>query len=215
MLEGMWLKTGKPVYKELCFFWSKVFAVAVAFGIGVVSGVVTSYEFGTNWGCFSSFAGPITGPLLAYEVMTAFFLEAGFLDIMLFGWNKVGPKAHFGATLISAFWILASNSWMQTPQGFRIEGDHVVPVSWFKIIFNPSFPYWFPHMAIAAFIVAALVVVASAAYHLLKGRKDPAIKKMFSMSLWLLLVLTPLQAVVGNQHGLNTREYQPAKIAAG
>jgi cytochrome d ubiquinol oxidase subunit I len=189
--------------------------------MGVVSGVVMSYEFGTNWGGFSSFAGPITGPLLAYEVMTAFFLEAGFLGIMLFGWNKVGPKAHFGATLmvaigtlISTFWILASNSWMQTPQGFRIDGNHVVPVSWFKIIFNPSFPYRLSHMAIAAFIVAALVVAAAGAYHLLKGRRDPAIRKMFSMALWLLLVLTPLQAVVGDQHGLNTREYQPAKIAA-
>jgi cytochrome bd ubiquinol oxidase subunit I len=219
VLEGAWLKTRKPVYKELCLFWSKVFAVA--FGMGVVSGVVMSYEFGTNWGGFSSFAGPITGPLLAYEVMTAFFLEAGFLGIMLFGWNKVGPKAHFGATLmvaigtlISTFWILASNSWMQTPQGFRIDGNHVVPVSWFKIIFNPSFPYRLSHMAIAAFIVAALVVAAAGAYHLLKGRRDPAIRKMFSMALWLLLVLTPLQAVVGDQHGLNTREYQPAKIAA-
>lgn len=219
VLEGAWLKTHKPVYKELCLFWSKVFALA--FGMGVVSGVVMSYEFGTNWGGFSSFAGPVTGPLLAYEVMTAFFLEAGFLGIMLFGWNKVGPKAHFGATLmvaigtlISTFWILASNSWMQTPQGFRIEGDHVVPVSWFKIIFNPSFPYRLAHMAIAAFIVAGLVVAASGAYHLLKGRRDPAIKTMFSMSLWLLLVLTPLQAIVGDQHGLNTRKYQPAKIAA-
>jgi cytochrome d ubiquinol oxidase subunit I len=219
VLEGAWLKTRKPVYKELCVFWSKVFAVA--FGMGVVSGVVMSYEFGTNWGGFSSFAGPITGPLLAYEVMTAFFLEAGFLGIMLFGWNKVGPKAHFGATLmvaigtlISTFWILASNSWMQTPQGFRIEGGHVVPVSWFQIIFNPSFPYRLAHMAIAAFIVAGLVVAASGAYHLLKGRRDPAVRKMFSMALWLLLVLTPLQAMVGDQHGLNTREYQPAKIAA-
>jgi cytochrome d ubiquinol oxidase subunit I len=219
VLEGAWLKTGKPVYKELCLFWSKVFAVA--FGMGVVSGVVMSYEFGTNWGGFSSFAGPITGPLLAYEVMTAFFLEAGFLGIMLFGWNKVGPKAHFGATLmvaigtlISTFWILASNSWMQTPQGFRIEGDHVVPVSWFKIIFNPSFPYRLAHMTIAAFLVAALLVAATGAWHLLQGRRDPAIKTTFSMALWLLLVLAPVQAVVGDQHGLNTRKYQPAKIAA-
>jgi cytochrome bd ubiquinol oxidase subunit I len=219
VLEGAWLKTGKPVYKELCLFWSKVFAVA--FGMGVVSGVVMAYEFGTNWGGFSSFAGPITGPLLTYEVMTAFFLEAGFLGIMLFGWNKVGPKAHFGATLmvavgtlISTFWILASNSWMQTPQGFHIENGHVVPDDWFAIIFNPSFPYRLAHMAIAAFIVAALVVAATGAWHLLKGRRDPAIKKTFSMALWLLLVLTPIQAFVGDAHGLNTRKYQPAKIAA-
>jgi cytochrome bd ubiquinol oxidase subunit I len=156
-----------------------------------------------------------------YEVMTAFFLEAGFLGIMLFGWNRVSPRAHFGATLmvaigtlISTFWILASNSWMQTPQGFEIVNGHVVPTDWFKIIFNPSFPYRLAHMAIAAFIVAALVVAATGAWHLLKGRRDPAIKKMFSMALGLLLVLAPVQAFVGDQHGLNTREYQPAKIAA-
>jgi cytochrome d ubiquinol oxidase subunit I len=219
VLEWRWLKTGKAYYKDLCLFWSKIFAVA--FGMGVVSGVVMSYEFGTNWSGFSRFAGPITGPLLMYEVMTAFFLEAGFLGIMLFGWQRVGPRAHFGATLmvalgtlISTFWILASNSWMQTPQGFDIVDGHVVPVSWFKIIFNPSFPYRLAHMAIAAFIVAALVVAATGAWHLLKGRRDPAVKKMFSMALWLLLVLAPLQAVVGDQHGLNTLRYQPAKIAA-
>src|ERR1700712_1692337 len=165
VLEGCWLKTKNPIYKDMFMFWSKVFAVG--FGMGVVSGVVMSYQFGTNWGGFSTFAGPITGPLLAYEVMTAFFLEAGFLGIMLFGWNKVGPKGEFGATLmvaigtlISTFWILASNSWMQTPQGFRIDGDPVVPVSWFQIIFNPSFPYRLAHMAVAAFIVAGLVVAA-------------------------------------------------------
>jgi cytochrome d ubiquinol oxidase subunit I len=219
VLEAAWLKTGKPYYKDLCLFWSKVFAVG--FGMGVVSGVVMSYEFGTNWAGFSKFAGPISGVLLSYEVMTAFFLEAGFLGIMLFGWQRVSPRAHFGATLmvalgtlISTFWILASNSWMQTPQGFTIADGHVVPVDWFKIIFNPSFPYRLAHMAIAAFIVAALVVAATGAWHLLKGRRDPAVKKMFSMALWLLLVLTPIQAVVGDQHGLNTRKYQPAKIAA-
>jgi cytochrome d ubiquinol oxidase subunit I len=219
VLEGAWLKTGNPVYKELCLYWSKIFAVG--FGMGVVSGVVMSYEFGTNWSGFSSFAGPITGPLLTYEVMTAFFLEAGFLGIMLFGWDRVGRRAHFSATLmvaigtlISTFWILASNSWMQTPQGFKIVGDHVVPVDWFKIIFNPSFPYRLAHMGIASFIVAGMVVAGNGAWHLLKGRRDPAVKKMFSMALWLLLLLTPIQAVVGDAHGLNTREYQPAKIAA-
>jgi cytochrome bd ubiquinol oxidase subunit I len=219
VLEACWLKTRKPFYKDLCLFWSKIFAVA--FGMGVVSGVVMSYEFGTNWAGFSSFAGPITGPLLMYEVMTAFFLEAGFLGIMLFGWNRVSARAHFGATLmvaigtlISTFWILASNSWMQTPQGFKIVDGHVVPTDWLKIIFNPSFPYRLAHMAIAAFIVAALVVAATGAWHLLKGRRDPAVKKMFSMALGLLLVLAPVQAFVGDAHGLNTREYQPAKIAA-
>ncbi|CAM2168642.1 cytochrome bd ubiquinol oxidase subunit I [Paraburkholderia sacchari] len=219
VLEACWLKTRKPFYKDLCLFWSKIFAVA--FGMGVVSGVVMSYQFGTNWSGFSSFAGPVTGPLLMYEVMTAFFLEAGFLGIMLFGWNRVSPRAHFGATLmvaigtlISTFWILASNSWMQTPQGFKVVDGHVVPTDWFKIIFNPSFPYRLAHMAIAAFIVAALVVAATGAWHLLKGRRDAAVKKMFAMALGLLLVLAPLQAIVGDAHGLNTREYQPAKIAA-
>ncbi|CAG4915094.1 cytochrome ubiquinol oxidase subunit I [Paraburkholderia gardini] len=219
VLEWRWLKTGKAYYKDLCLFWSKIFAVA--FGMGVVSGVVMSYEFGTNWSGFSSFAGPVTGPLLMYEVMTAFFLEAGFLGIMLFGWQRVSARAHFGATLmvalgtlISTFWILASNSWMQTPQGFEVVNGQVVPLDWFKIIFNPSFPYRLAHMSIAAFIVGALVVAAVGAWHLLKGRRDAATKKMFSMALWMLLVLAPVQALVGDQHGINTREYQPAKIAA-
>ena len=219
VLEGAWLRTGKDHYKALYFYWSKIFAIG--FGMGVVSGVVMAYEFGTNWSGFASFAGPVTGPLLTYEVMTAFFLEAGFLGIMLFGWDKVGRRAHFGATLlvaigtlISAFWILASNSWMQTPQGIIVKNGHVVPVDWFKIIFNPSFPYRLVHMTLAAFIVVALVVAATGAWHLLKGRRDPAVKTMFSMALWLLLVLAPVQALVGDQHGLNTRKYQPAKIAA-
>jgi cytochrome d ubiquinol oxidase subunit I len=219
VLEAAWIRTGKQHYKELCIYWAKIFAIG--FGMGVVSGVVMAYQFGTNWSGFAKFAGPVTGPLLTYEVMTAFFLEAGFLGIMLFGWDKVGRAAHFGATLmvaigtlISTFWILASNSWMQTPQGIVIENGHVVPVDWFKIIFNPSFPFRLAHMTIAAFIVGALVVAATGAQHLLKGRRDPAVRTMFSMALWLLLVLAPIQALVGDQHGLNTRKYQPAKIAA-
>ncbi|WP_321883905.1 cytochrome ubiquinol oxidase subunit I [Burkholderia cepacia] len=219
VLEGLWLKTGREVYRELCLFWSKIFAVA--FGMGVVSGVVMSYEFGTNWGGFSSFAGSVTGPLLAYEVMTAFFLEAGFLGIMLFGWNRVGRVPHFISTAlvaigtnISMFWILASNSWMQTPQGFEIVSGRVVPVDWSKIVFNPSFPYRFVHMAFAAFLVAALVVAATGAWHLLRGRRDPAVRTMFSMATGLLVIIAPLQILAGDAHGLNTREYQPAKIAA-
>lgn len=219
VLEYCWLKTGQTFYKTLCVFWSKIFAVA--FGMGVVSGVVMSYQFGTNWSCFSTFAGAVTGPLLMYEVMTAFFLEAGFLGIMLFGWHRVSPRAHFGATLmvaigtlISTFWILASNSWMQTPQGFEIVDGRVMPTDWLAIVFNPSFPYRLAHMAIAAFVVAALVVAATAAWHLLKGRRDAAVKKMFSMALWLLLLLAPVQALVGDQHGINTLRHQPAKIAA-
>ncbi|MFW2276066.1 cytochrome ubiquinol oxidase subunit I [Burkholderia orbicola] len=219
VLEWRWLKTGDAVYKSMFQFWSKIFAIG--FGMGVVSGVVLAYEFGTNWGGFSRVAGNITGPLLIYEVLTAFFLEAGFLGIMLFGWSRVSPRAHFFATvmvamgtLISTFWILASNSFMHTPQGFAVENGIIVPVDWIKIVFNPSFPYRLAHMAIAAFIVAAFIVAACSAWHLLKGRRDESIKHGFSMALWMLLILTPVQIIVGDAHGLNTRKHQPAKIAA-
>lgn len=219
VLEGLWLKTGKTVYRELFLFWSKIFAVG--FGMGVVSGVVLSYEFGTNWSGFSAAAGPITGTLLAFEVMTAFFLEAGFLGIMLFGWTKVGRRAHFFATcmvaagtLISTFWILASNSWMQTPQGHAVVNGRIVPLDWWKVIFNPSFPYRLVHMALAAFIVAATIVAACAAFHLLRGRRDDAVRTSFSMAMWMLVAVVPVQVIVGDAHGLNTREYQPAKLAA-
>ncbi|MCH7331592.1 cytochrome ubiquinol oxidase subunit I [Acinetobacter modestus] len=219
VLEWRWLRTNNPIYQDLFKYWVKIFAVA--FGMGVVSGVVMSYQFGTNWSEFSRFAGGVTGPLLAYEVLSAFFLEAGFLGIMLFGWGRVSKKAHFFATLmvavgtcISMFWILSSNSWMQTPQGFTIENGIVVPQDWFAIVFNPSFPYRLAHMAIAAFMVAALLVAATAAWHLLKGRRDELVKKSFSMALWLILILAPLQVFVGDAHGLNTLEHQPAKLAA-
>ncbi|EKO3992167.1 cytochrome ubiquinol oxidase subunit I [Vibrio fluvialis] len=219
VLEWRWMKTGNPVYKNLYHFWCKIFAVN--FGMGVVSGLVMSYEFGTNWARFSDFAGSVTGPLLTYEVLTAFFLEAGFLGVMLFGWHKVSRRMHFFATvmvaigtLISTFWILSSNSWMQTPQGIEILDGRVVPVDWFKIVFNPSFPYRLAHMALAAFLSTAFFVAASAAWHLLRGRKSAEVKKMFSMAMWMILLVAPLQAVVGDAHGLNTLEHQPAKIAA-
>ncbi|ENM6576457.1 cytochrome ubiquinol oxidase subunit I [Vibrio fluvialis] len=219
VLEWRWMKTGNPVYKNLYHFWCKIFAVN--FGMGVVSGLVMSYEFGTNWARFSDFAGSVTGPLLTYEVLTAFFLEAGFLGVMLFGWHKVSRRMHFFATvmvaigtLISTFWILSSNSWMQTPQGIEIVDGRVVPVDWFKIVFNPSFPYRLAHMALAAFLSTAFFVAASAAWHLLRGRKNAEVKKMFSMAMWMILLVAPLQAVVGDAHGLNTLEHQPAKIAA-
>lgn len=219
VLEWRWLATGDQAYKDMFLFWSKIFAIG--FGMGVVSGVVMAYEFGTNWSGFSQVAGNVTGPLLHYEVLTAFFLEAGFLGIVLFGWNRVSPRAHFFATLmvalgtlISTFWILASNSFMQTPQGFAIENGRIVPVDWLKVILNPSFPYRLVHMTIAAFIVAGFMVAACGAWHLLRGRRDEPIKRSFSMALWLLLLLTPVQILIGDAHGLNTREYQPAKIAA-
>lgn len=219
VLEGLWLWKKDAVYRELYHFWSHVFAVN--FAMGVVSGVVMAYQFGTNWSYFSAFAGGVTGVLLAYEVLTAFFLEAGFLGVMLFGWNKVGPGLHFFATimvaigtLMSTTWILASNSWMQTPQGFQIIDGRVVPVDWLQVIFNPSFPYRLVHMTIAAYLSTALFVGASAAWHLLRRHDTPAIRTMFSMAMWMLLCTAPVQILVGDQHGLNTLKYQPAKIAA-
>jgi cytochrome d ubiquinol oxidase subunit I len=219
VLEGLWLKTHNDTYRDLYHFWSKIFAVN--FGMGVVSGLVMAYEFGTNWSRFSDFAGSITGPLLTYEVLTAFFLEAGFLGVMLFGWNRVGRGLHFFSTvmvaigtLISTFWILASNSWMQTPQGFEIVDGRVMPLDWLAIVFNPSFPYRLAHMAIAAFVATAFFVGSSAAWHLLRGNDTKQVRKMLSMALWMALIVCPIQAVVGDAHGLNTLEHQPAKIAA-
>lgn len=219
VLEGLWLWKKDNAYLDLYHFWSKIFAVN--FAMGVVSGLVMAYQFGTNWSFYSQFAGSITGPLLTYEVLTAFFLEAGFLGVMLFGWNKVGRGLHFFATamvaigtMISATWILASNSWMQTPQGHEVINGVVVPVDWLAIIFNPSFPYRLAHMVTAAMLSTALFVGASGAWHLLKGRSTPAVKRMFSMALWMLLFTAPLQVLIGDAHGLNTLKHQPAKIAA-
>ncbi|KLR59297.1 MULTISPECIES: cytochrome ubiquinol oxidase subunit I [Diaphorobacter] len=219
VLEGLWLWRKNPVYRDLYHFWSKIFAVN--FAMGVVSGLVMAYQFGTNWSHYSAFAGSITGPLLAYEVLTAFFLEAGFLGVMLFGWRKVGPGLHFFATvmvalgtLVSATWILASNSWMQTPQGFEIVNNVVVPTDWFEVIFNPSFPYRLAHMTVAAFLSTALFVGASAAWHLLRGNDNPRVRTMLSMAMWMLLVVAPVQVAIGDLHGLNTLQHQPAKLAA-
>lgn len=219
VLEAKWLLTKQPLYLDLYHFWVKIFSLC--FGMGVVSGLVMAYQFGTNWAGFSTFAGSVTGPLLAYEVLTAFFLEAGFLGVMLFGWKRVGPNLHFAATcvvaigtLISATWILASNSWMHTPQGFEIINGKVIPTDWLAIIFNPSFPYRLVHMVLAAYLATALIVVSTAAWHILKDNHNPLIKKMFSMGLWMILLVAPIQAVVGDFHGLNTLKYQPAKIAA-
>ena len=219
VLEACWLRTRRKLYRDLYHFWSKLFAVN--FGMGVVSGLVMAYQFGTNWSFFSDYAGSITGPLLAYEVLTAFFLEAGFLGVMLFGWNRVGPGLHFLSTamvalgtLVSATWIVASNSWMHTPQGHAIVDGRIVPLDWLRVIFNPSFPYRLAHMTVAAFLATALLVGACAAWHLLRGRSSAHVRTMFSMSLWMVLLVAPLQAVIGDYHGLNTLQHQPAKIAA-
>ncbi|HEX7816668.1 MAG TPA: cytochrome ubiquinol oxidase subunit I [Dyella sp.] len=219
VLEALSLWKKERVYQDLYQFWMHVFAVN--FGMGVVSGLVMAYEFGTNWSQFSSLAGGITGPLLAYEVLTAFFLEAGFLGVMLFGRDKVGPGLHFFATvmvavgtLISTTWILASNSWMQTPQGFAIVNGRAIPVDWLKVIFNPSFPFRLAHMTVAAYLSTALFVGASGAWHLLKGHSNDAVRTMLSMAMWMIVIVAPIQIFLGDAHGLNTLKYQPAKIAA-
>ncbi|EJU09707.1 cytochrome bd ubiquinol oxidase subunit I, partial [Sphingomonas sp. LH128] len=221
VLEGLWLKTGRGVYANLYRYWLKIFAVA--FGMGVVSGIVMSYQFGTNWSVFSDKAGPVIGPLMAYEVLTAFFLEAGFLGVMLFGINKVGPRMHFLATcmvalgtFISATWIISTNSWMQTPTGFAInaQGQFVPAGSWLPIIFNPSFPYRLAHVVLAAYLTTSLVVGAVGAWHLLRDRSNPGARKMFSMAMWMVTLAAPLQIFAGDAHGLNTLKHQPAKVMA-
>jgi cytochrome d ubiquinol oxidase subunit I len=220
VLEALWLWTGREVFINLFNYWLKIFAVA--FGMGVVSGIVMSYQFGTNWAAFADKAGPIIGPLMGYEVLTAFFLESGFLGVMLFGLKRVGPRLHFLATvmvaigtLFSAFWILSANSWMQTPAGYAVNADgQFVPVDWLKVIFNPSFPYRLVHMVLAAYLTTALVVGAVGAFHLLRDRHLAGPRVMFSMAMWMAALVAPIQILAGDQHGLNTLEHQPAKVMA-
>ncbi len=220
VLEILWLKTGKPIYAEISRHWTKIFAVS--FGMGVVSGVVLSYEFGTNWSEFSRRGGNVIGPLMSYEVLTAFFLEAGFLGIMLFGRERVSKGVHLFATAmvalgtaISAFWILSANSWMQTPAGFTVDAQGVLHVAdWWQVIFNPSFPYRFTHMVAAAYLTTAFAVGGIGAWYILKGQSERHGRVMLGMALSLIVWLAPLQLVIGDLHGLNTLEHQPAKIAA-
>lgn len=220
VLEAQWLRTRDTTYLRLFNYWKTIFAVA--FGMGVVSGIVMSYQFGTNWPVFSDKTGPVLGPLMGYEVMSAFFLEAGFLGVMLFGMDRVGPRLHFLATamvafgtFISAFWILSVNSWMQTPAGYDVnEVGQFIPVNWWEVVFNPSFPYRLVHMVLAAYLTTALVVGAVGAWHLLRNVADGAARRMFAMAMGMMIVVAPLQIVVGDFHGLNTFEHQPAKIAA-
>jgi len=214
-----WRLTGEEHLHRLARFWTKVFAVS--FAMGVVSGIVLSYQFGTNWSRFSVVVGNVMGPLLGYEVLTAFFLEASFLGIMLFGWNRVSPNLHvlsavlvaFGTSL-SAFWILAANSWMHTPQGHEMIDGIAHPADWLAIIFNPSFPYRFAHMFTAAYLTTSLVVLAVGCRYMVANRFEREAKTMIRMGLGMVALLAPLQALIGDQHGLNTLEHQPAKIAA-
>ena len=218
-LEGLSLKTGNPQWERLSRFWIQVFAVV--FGMGVVSGIVMAFQFGTNWSNFSLAASNFLGPVLSYEVVTAFFLEAAFLGILLFGRGKVPQGVHFFAalmvatgTFISSFWILSANSWMQTPAGVEVRDGMYFVVSWAEAIFNASLWPRFFHMALASFLTGAFVVLGVSAWYVLRNRDVDLHKKALSMSLWLILVLAPAQVVVGDIHGLNTLEHQPVKVAA-
>jgi cytochrome bd ubiquinol oxidase subunit I len=220
VLEWRWLRTRNPVFAEVYRMWVKIFAIT--FGMGVVSGVVMSFQFGTNWAGFSDKAGNVLGPLLGYEVLTAFFLEASFLGVMLFGWNRVGPRVHFAATtivaagtLISAFWILSANSWMQTPQGFRVaENGLFYPTDWLQVIFNPSFPFRFVHMVTAAYLTTAFTVAGIGAFYLWRGLHLKHARVMLGMAMIMAVFVAPMQLLVGDMHGLNTLKHQPAKVAA-
>lgn len=219
VLEGTWLFTGKTVYMDAYKYWLKIFAMI--FAIGVVSGLVMAYEIGANWGGYADKVGPILGPLLAYETLTAFFLEAGFLGIMLFGLSRVGPKLHFAATcmvsigtLISATWILSANSWMQTPAGAVLGANgQFIPQDWLKIIISPSAPFRWVHMILASYLATAFMVGGVGAYQLLRDDKNPITRKFFSMAMWMAAIVTPIQIIAGDAQGDNTLAYQPAKIA--
>jgi cytochrome d ubiquinol oxidase subunit I len=220
LLNALWLLTGAVVYQRLMRFWIRLFALG--FVMGVVTGVVLSYEIGANWSNFSRITGNVVGPLLMYEALTAFFLEGGFIGILLFGEKLVSRWTHFVAsvlvslgTIFSAFWVLAANSWMQTPQGAVLGPDGVFHVtSWMAVIFNPSFPYRFAHMVCASLVSGAFVVAGISAVFLLRQRHDDFARSGLSLAMWLALFLVPLQIFLGDQHGLNTRRYQPMKIAA-
>jgi cytochrome bd ubiquinol oxidase subunit I len=219
VLLVLWVSTGRELFNRVARYWTKIFAVS--FAMGVVSGVVLSYQIGTNWSHFSVVAGNVIGPLLGYEVLAAFFLEATFLGILLFGWNRAPPwltalSAIVVATgtAMSAFWILSANSWMQTPAGHEIRAGIAFPLDWVSIIFNPSFPYRLAHMVTAAYLTTAFVVLAVGARYLLAGRHAEEARVMMRMAIGLIAVLAPLQLLIGDQHGLNTLKYQPVKIAA-
>ncbi|KTD27198.1 MULTISPECIES: cytochrome ubiquinol oxidase subunit I [Legionella] len=219
VMEYLWLRTKKPVYLEICQLWTKIFALT--FGMGVVSGIVLAYQIGTNFGPFIAQFGNVLGALFAYETITAFFLEAGFLGVMLFGWKKVPPKLHFIATLlvalgttISAFWIMSANSWMQTPSGYKlIDGKYIVD-SWWSVVMNPSFIPRFIHMLLASYVTTCFVIIGVASYYLLRKKAVDAARKTMSFALWAALLLVPLQIGVGDAVGLMVKEYQPLKTAA-
>ena len=218
-LRFMHVKTGESSWEQAHYFWTKVFALT--FALGVVSGITMSFQFGTNWPGFMEKAGNIAGPLLGYEVLTAFFLEATFLGVMLFGKQRVSPKVHllatflvaFGTTL-SAFWILVLNSWMQTPQGFEIIDGQMHPTDWLAILFNPSFPYRLTHMLMASALTVFFLIAGGSALQILRKREKSFTRHILKVGIWGAALLIPVQILVGDLHGLNTLEHQPAKVAA-
>ena len=220
LLSGLWWRTGRAVYRDLMRFWTWIFALA--FAMGVVTGVVISYEVGTNWAGFSRSVSNVIGPLFMYEALTAFFLEAGFIGIVLFGEGRVSKGMHFFSccvvacgTLLSATWILASNSWMQTPSGAVADANGIWhTVDWWQVIFNPSFPYRLMHMVCASFVTGAFVVAGVSAFHLWRRQHVETSRIAFSMAMWMALILTPIQIVLGDLHGRNTLIHQPTKLAA-
>ena len=219
VLEGFYFFTGNEIWFRMSGFWTRIFAVS--FGMGVVSGVIMPFQFGTNWCHFTDATADVISPLMAYEGLMAFFLESSFLGVLLFGRKLVPNWAHFFAalmvafgTLLSSFWILATNSWMQTPQGYKVVDGRFLPADWTAIIFNPSFPYRLAHNVTAFYITTGFVVLGVAAWLLRRGRAVDESKMMIRMALDLLIVLVPLQILLGDMHGLNTLEYQPAKVAA-
>jgi cytochrome d ubiquinol oxidase subunit I len=219
IMESMWLATKKVIYLNICKFWMKIFALT--FGMGVVSGIVMEFQLGTNWSLMTKSVGDVLGALFTYEVLTAFFIEAGFLGVMIFGWNRVGPKLHYFATALvtlgvtlSAFWILAANSWMQTPAGVTFNAGHFGVTSWMQLIFNPSTLPRFVHMLLAAYTSTLFAIVGISAFYLAHKRHLELAQICFSFALWALLILTPLQIMVGDTVGLIIHQYQPMKTAA-
>ena len=219
MLEGVWIKTRNPHYLSICKFWTKV--LALTFGMGIVSGIVMEFQFGTNWSKFSHMVGNVLGVLFTYEVLTAFFIEAGFLGVMFFGWNRVSPRLHYIATLlaflgvtISAFWILSANSWMQTPSGVSFDKGMFNVTSWWDVIFNPLFLPRYFHMLVATYISSFFVIAGISAYYLLHKKHFSFARTCFSFVMWALLFLLPLQIFIGDEVGLGVHQYQPIKTAA-
>jgi cytochrome d ubiquinol oxidase subunit I len=213
------IQTRDPAWEEAYYFWTKIFALT--FALGVVSGIVMSFQFGTNWPGFMELTGNISGPLLGYEVLTAFFLEASFLGIMLFGRGRVSERVHMTATVLvavgttlSAFWILSLNSWMQTPAGYEIVNGEFMPKDWMAIIFNPSFPYRLAHKLLASALTASFLIAGLCAWQLLKGSATRGTHKALRASVTVAALVIPMQFFAGDLHGLNSLEYQPAKVAA-